>query len=103
VIAVPPKFSVDQDGTTINVYHADTGQGLPRHEHVYSHLVFCHAGKILITKQNVRREMDKNSRPVNLLAGQWHEIEALEAGTVFVNIFSTPIPSNLNNQIASIE
>jgi hypothetical protein len=90
VIAVLPKFSVDQDGTTIQVYHADTGQGLTRHEHVYSHLVFCHAGKILITKQNVRREMDNNSQPVNLLAGQWHEIEALEPGTVFVNIFSIP-------------
>lgn len=90
MIAVLPKFSVDQDGTTIQVYHADTGQGLTRHEHVYSHLVFCHAGKILITKQNVRREMDNNSQPVNLLAGQWHEIEALEPGTVFVNIFSIP-------------
>jgi hypothetical protein len=70
---------------------------------VYSHLVFCHAGKILITKENVRREMDKNSQPVNLLAGHWHEIEALEAGTVFVNIFSTPVPYNLTNQTATIE
>jgi quercetin dioxygenase-like cupin family protein len=101
VIAVLPKFSVEQDGTTINVYHADLGQGLPRHDHVYSHLVFCHAGKILITKENVRHEMDKNSRPVNLLAGQWHEIEALEAGTVFVNIFSTPIPLDFTNQLVS--
>ena len=101
MIAVLPKFSVEQDGTTINVYHADLGQGLPRHDHVYSHLVFCHAGKILITKENVRHEMDKNSRPVNLLAGQWHEIEALEAGTVFVNIFSTPIPLDFTNQLVS--
>lgn len=90
MIAVLPKRIVEQDGTTIQVYHADTGQGLPRHDHVYSHLVFCHAGKILITKENVQREMDKNSQPVNLLAGQWHEIEALEPGTVFVNIFSIP-------------
>ena len=98
MIAIVPKFTVEQDGTTINVYHADTGQGLPRHDHVYSHLVFCHAGKILITKENVEREMDKNSRPVNLLAGEWHEIKALEDNTVFVNIFSTPIPANLGNQ-----
>ena len=90
MIAVLPKFNVEQDGTTMQVYHADTGQGLPRHEHVYSHLVFCHAGKILITKENVQREMDKNSQPVNLLAGQWHEVVALEPGTVFVNIFSIP-------------
>ena len=101
MIAVFPKFSVEQDGTTINVYHADLGQGLPRHDHVYSHLVFCHAGKILITKENIQREMDKNSRPVNLLAGQWHEIEALEEGTVFVNIFSTPVPIDFVNQLVN--
>lgn len=94
MIAILPKFSVTQDGTTINVYHADIGQGLPRHDHTFSHLVFCHAGKILITKQHVQREMDCNSRPVNLLAGEWHEIEALETGTIFVNIFSTPTIAN---------
>jgi quercetin dioxygenase-like cupin family protein len=101
LITVLPKFTVEQDGTTIQVYHADSNQGLPRHDHVYSHLVFCHAGKILITKENVRHEMDKNSRPVNLLAGQWHEIEALEAGTVFVNIFSTPVPIDFVNRLVS--
>jgi hypothetical protein len=26
--------------------------------------------------------------PLNLLAGEWHEIEALEDGTVFVNVFA---------------
>ena len=32
--------------------------------------------------------MDKNTQPINLLAPDWHEIEALEDGTVFVNIFA---------------
>lgn len=32
--------------------------------------------------------MDKNTQPVNLVAAEWHEIEALEDGTVFVNVFA---------------
>jgi hypothetical protein len=31
---------------------------------------------------------NKNTQPLNLLAGEWHEIEALEDGTVFVNVFA---------------
>jgi hypothetical protein len=32
--------------------------------------------------------MTKDTQPVNLVAGKWHEIEALEDGTVFVNVFA---------------
>lgn len=32
----------------------------------------------------------KYSQPLNLIANEWHEIEALEDGTVFVNVFSEP-------------
>jgi hypothetical protein len=32
--------------------------------------------------------MNKNSQPLNLPAGEWHEIEALEDNTVFVNVFA---------------
>lgn len=80
--------SVTQDGTTINVYHADKNEGLLRHEHAYSHLTFCHAGQIVVRKQNVNHVMGKLSQPINLLADEWHEIEALEDGTVFVNVFA---------------
>lgn len=86
---IQPRFTVTQDGSTINVYHADTGQGLPRHEHSYSHLTFCHAGKVRITKENVDLIMTKDSQPVNLRGNEWHELEAMEDGTVFANIFST--------------
>jgi quercetin dioxygenase-like cupin family protein len=82
------RFQVVQDGTTLNVYHASKGEGLPRHEHVFSHLTMCHAGSCVV--RNERRElvMTKNTQPVNLLANEWHEIEALEDGTVFVNVFA---------------
>ena len=38
---IQPKFTVTQDGVTLNIYHANKGEGLPRHEHVYSHLTMC--------------------------------------------------------------
>jgi len=83
-----PRFTVEQDGTTLNVYHADRGQGLPRHDHAYSHLTMCHAGLICVRKEGVEHYMDKSSQPVNLRANEWHEIEAMADGTVFVNVFA---------------
>lgn len=83
-----PKFSVTQEGTTINVFHANVGQGLPRHEHRFSHLTMCHAGKIVVRKEGKQLIMTKDTQPVNLVANEWHEIEALEDGTVFVNVFA---------------
>ena len=85
---VVPVFVVKQDGTTLNVYHAAKGDGLPKHEHVYAHLTFCHSGSLVIRKENRELLMTKNTRPVNLIENEWHEIEALEDGTVFVNVFA---------------
>lgn len=83
-----PQFSVTQDGTTLNVFHVSAGEGLPRHEHIYSHLTMCHAGSIVVRKEGRELVMTKNTQPVNLVANEWHEIEALEDGTVFVNVFA---------------
>ena len=85
---VQPKFVVTQDGTSLNVYHAYKGEGLPRHEHPYSHLTMCHAGSIIVRKEGRELVMNKDTQPVNLVANEWHEIEALEDGTVFVNVFA---------------
>ena len=85
---VSPRFMVTQDGTTLNVYHADKGEGLPKHEHVYSHLTMCHAGSIKVSNERRSLVMTKDTQPVNLVANEWHEIEALEEGTVFVNVFA---------------
>ena len=86
--AIPPRFSVTYDGATMNTYHANSGEGLPRHEHAYSHLTQCHAGRCVIRKDGVVRFLTKDDRPVNLKAGEWHEIEAVEDGTVFVNVLA---------------
>lgn len=85
---IAPKFVVKQDGTTLAIYHSEKGQGLPRHEHSYSHLTVCNSGSCVIRKENRQLVMTKNTQPVNLAANEWHEIEALEDGTVFVNVFA---------------
>lgn len=83
-----PKFVVTQNETTLNIFHANAGEGLPRHEHAYSHLTMCHAGKCIVRKEGRELIMTKDTQPVNLVAGEWHEIEALEDGSVFVNVFA---------------
>lgn len=85
---VLPRFRVTQDGTTLNVYHANIGEGLPKHSHTFSHLTMCHAGSIKVSNERRSLVMTKDTQPVNLVANEWHEIEALEDGTVFVNVFA---------------
>jgi len=88
VEAVTPVHMVTYDGAVLNIYHANKGQGLPRHEHAYAHLTICHAGSCLVTKEGRQLLMTKMTQPVNLVAAEWHELEAMEDGTVFVNVFS---------------
>lgn len=85
---IQPKFSVIYDGAHLNVYHADKGEGLPKHQHGYAHLTMCAAGSIVARKEGKELVMTKDTQPVNLVANEWHELEALEDGTVFVNVFS---------------
>lgn len=87
-IRVEVVHSFTYDGARMNIYHADKGQGLPKHEHIYSHATFCMAGKCAIRKEGKEVIVDKHTQPINLVANEWHEIEALEDGTVFCNVFS---------------
>ena len=87
-IPVVVRFAVQQNGTTLNIFHPNKGEGIPRHEHSYAHLTICHAGSILVTKEGKELIMTKDTQPVNLVANEWHELEALEDGTVFVNVFA---------------
>jgi len=88
---IAPRFSVIQNGTTLNIYHADVGQGLPRHTHDYAHLTICTAGSCMVRKEGRQLVMTKDTQPVNLVGAEWHEIEALENGTVFINVFAQQI------------
>lgn len=88
VTAILPKHSFTYESAQINVYHANTGDGLPKHSHSYSHAMMCNAGSCLVSLEGRSYTINKNSKPLNLPAGEWHEIEVLEDDTVFVNVFA---------------
>jgi len=88
VVPVIPVHSVTYDGAVMNVYHANKGEGLPRHSHAFSHLTMCTAGSCVVRKEGREYVFDKTTQPADLVAVEWHEIEALEDGTVFINVFS---------------
>jgi hypothetical protein len=86
-ILVEPKYSFNYEGASINIFHANKGEGLPKHEHIYAHATMCHSGSCIVRKENKEFVINKEHTPVNLKENEWHEIEALEDNTVFVNIF----------------
>ena len=88
VIDINPKHNMTYDGAVVRVYHANKGEGIAMHAHEYSHATICMAGSCKLTQDEKSVITNKDSTPVNLLAGKYHEIEALEDGTVFINVFS---------------
>ena len=88
VINIPAKHDITYGGAVVRVFHANKGEGLPLHAHAYSHATICTAGSCKLTQEDKSIIVNKDSTPVNLLAGKYHEIEALEDGTVFVNVFA---------------
>lgn len=87
VIDVLPKHDMTYNNSIVKVFHVNKGEGISMHIHAYSHATICMAGSCKLTQDDKSVITNKDSTPVNLLAGKWHEIEALEDGTVFVNIF----------------
>jgi len=88
VIPATLLHSFKYGANTHNVYRCNKGEGLPRHEHDFAHATVCHAGKVVIRKEGIEREFAPESGAVVLRANEWHELEALEDGTAFENIFS---------------
>jgi quercetin dioxygenase-like cupin family protein len=86
--SVPTKFTFILADVVVAVFHANKGEGLLKHSHEYNHATMCNAGSCKISLKDRHYIIDKNSQPMNLPAGEWHEIEALENGTVFVNVFA---------------
>lgn len=85
---IEPAHQFVYDGAQLNVYHANKGQGLPRHEHVYAHATFCCSGSLIVRVEGKEVFIDKTTQPINLIANKWHELEAAEDGTVFINVFA---------------
>lgn len=88
VVNIPPKHEFIFDGVMTRTYEAKAGHGLSKHDHVYAHATVCYAGKLRITKENIDIVLTKDSQPVVLKAGEWHQLEALEDGTIWANVFA---------------
>jgi quercetin dioxygenase-like cupin family protein len=88
MIKVAPKYIFTYQGAQINVFHANKNEGLPKHEHIWKHATICHNGSCAIRIEGKERIVTKDDGPFNLPANEWHEIEALEDNTVFVNVFA---------------
>lgn len=88
VTPVAPHTSFTYDGAILNIFYAKKGEGLPRHEHRYAHATVCTAGSCVVRKAVKELVITKYSEPLNLVHDEWHEIEALEDDTVFINIFA---------------
>jgi quercetin dioxygenase-like cupin family protein len=85
---VVAKHSFTYDGTEVAIYHANKNDGIARHTHEHSHATFCTSGSCAIRVEDKELIITKDTQPINLTAGKWHEIEALENNTVFINVFS---------------
>ena len=88
VIRVSPAHSFVYDGARMNIFHVNKGEGLPKHDHAFAHATVCMAGSCYVRKEVKEMIMNKETQPINLVAYEWHEIEAAEDGTVFVNVFA---------------
>ena len=88
IVNIIPAHMFSYAGCQHNIYHANKGEGLTKHEHSFNHATVCQSGSCLVSLEGRSYTIDKNSQPLDLPANQWHEIEALEDNTVFVNIFA---------------
>lgn len=89
--SVAPTHSFEYAGVTVSVYHAGIGGGIPIHQHTHNHATVCHAGSCLVRVKGKEIRMEPGTQPIDLPANVPHEIEALEDGTVFSNIFATQV------------
>jgi len=80
-------FSYLYNKTNNAIYKANVGEGLPRHEHIFAHTTVCIQGKIIVRKENKEIIISERENPLLLTENEWHEIEAIEDNTIFINQF----------------
>jgi quercetin dioxygenase-like cupin family protein len=85
VEATPHRLFVYR-GIRVYEFFANKGEGAPKHEHQFSHSTMCIAGSIVVRKEDKEITLTPDNGPVLLPAKEWHEIEALEDNTIFMNM-----------------
>jgi len=69
-------------------YVCARGESLPRHQHDVDHLTIVAAGRVVARTDARVLERGPADPPILFRANRYHEIEALEDGTVILNVFS---------------
>ncbi len=69
-------------------YVCARGESLPRHQHDVDHLTIIAAGRVIARTDERAIECGPADHPILFRANRAHEIEALEDGTVFINVFA---------------
>ena len=85
MFSLAPTTRYVYNGVNSAIYIASAGQGLLRHEHPFSHTTVCIQGKMVVRKEGKELELTPLDSPLLLTANEWHEIEALENNTIFMN------------------
>lgn len=86
-----PHFSFVHAGSVQGIFHGGVGTGLPRHTHEQPHTTYCANGSCIIRMEGRERILTKLDQPVLLPANEWHEIEVLQADTVFINTMAVEV------------
>jgi quercetin dioxygenase-like cupin family protein len=81
------KFIFDYGNVTTSIFHVDAGAGHATHSHPFDHAVFVSRGSLRIKKEGYDKVHTPDDEPVNLRAKEPHSLEAMEDGTIFVNMF----------------
>jgi len=87
ILYVAPKYDFTYEDVKCNIFHVNINEGLTKHQHTYNHITFCTAGACKVSLEGRSYIINKNSQPLGLPANEWHEIEAIENNTIFINIF----------------
>jgi quercetin dioxygenase-like cupin family protein len=85
VTSISPTTRYVYQGVNSAIYKANVGEGLPHHEHTFSHTTVCIQGRMIVRKEGKEIELTPFDSPLLLTANEWHEIEALESDTIFMN------------------
>ena len=85
VKSLAPTTRYAYQGVYSSVYNANVGEGLVRHDHTFSHTTVCIQGRMIVRKEGKEAELTPLDSPLLLAANEWHEIEALESNTIFMN------------------
>lgn len=86
VVPVHPRRVFTYKGVRTSEYLLNTGEGLPKHDHPHNHSTMCVTGSYVVRKQNVERVLTPQDTVVDLVANEWHELEALEDNTIVINM-----------------